>query len=211
MQKKDKINVDNAEYDSCGVRIIAASDMPVSLWSGGRTTEIYIAPEGALYAERNFLFRISTAEVELEESDFTSLPDYNRLIASVSGTMRLSHGANGSEKLVLPRSTVYAFDGGIQTHCVGKARDLNLMLRKGAAEGELVFVDSGTELDLEPAANETMLLLSWKAEMPHFAQAGMQGCAARQTDSVRFSPFGLSERRFLIPIIGTADFQNGYY
>ena len=72
--------------------------------------------------------------------------------------MRLSHGANGSEKLVLPRSTVYAFDGGIQTHCVGKARDLNLMLRKGAAEGELVFVDSGTELNLEPAANETMLL-----------------------------------------------------
>lgn len=105
MQKKDKINVDNAKYDSCGVRIIAASDMPVSLWSGGRTTEIYIAPEGALYAERNFLFRISTAEVELEESDFTSLPDYNRLIASVSGTMRLAHGANGSEKLVLPRST----------------------------------------------------------------------------------------------------------
>ena len=45
MQKKDKINVDNAKYDSCGVRIIAASDMPVSLWSGGRTTEIYIAPE----------------------------------------------------------------------------------------------------------------------------------------------------------------------
>ena len=39
----------------------------------------------------------------------------------------------------------------------------------------------------------------------------MQGCAARQTDSVRFSPFGLSERQFLIPIIGTADFQNGYY
>lgn len=108
MQKKDKINVDNAKYDSCGVRIIAASDMPVSLWSGGRTTEIYIAPEGALYAERNFLFRISTAEVELEESDFTSLPDYNRLIASVSGTMRLAHGANGREKLVLPRSTVYA-------------------------------------------------------------------------------------------------------
>lgn len=158
MQKKDKMNVDNAKYDSCGVRIIAASDMPVSLWSGGRTTEIYIAPEGALYAERNFLFRISTAEVELEESDFTSLPDYNRLIASVSGTMRLTHGANGSEKLVLPRSTVYAFDGGIQTHCVGKARDLNLMLRKGAAEGELAFVESGTELDLEPAANETMLL-----------------------------------------------------
>ena len=42
MQKENKINVDNAKYDSCGVRIIAASDMPVSLWSGGRTTEIYI-------------------------------------------------------------------------------------------------------------------------------------------------------------------------
>ena len=56
MQKENKINVDNAKYDSCGVRIIAASDMPVSLWSGGRTTEIYIAPEGALTLSAIFFF-----------------------------------------------------------------------------------------------------------------------------------------------------------
>ena len=44
--------------------------MPVSSWSGGRTTEIFIFPVGERYSDRNFLFRISTAEVELDSSDF---------------------------------------------------------------------------------------------------------------------------------------------
>ena len=56
MQKENKMNVDNAKYDSCGVRIIAASDMPVSLWSGGRTTEIYIAPEELFTLSAIFFF-----------------------------------------------------------------------------------------------------------------------------------------------------------
>lgn len=116
--------------------------MPVSNWSGGTTTEICIWPEGAKYAEREFLFRISTAKVELEESDFTSLPDYMRLIAALDGGMLLTHG-NDETAEILPLSTVHRFDGGIPTHCVGKARDLNLMLRKGKADGELRFIEKG--------------------------------------------------------------------
>lgn len=158
MQKKDNTSTVSVQSDSRGVKFIAAAEMPVSLWSGGKTTEICIFPNGAVYAERSFLFRISTAAVELCESDFTPLPDYNRLIASISGTMRLSHEKNGAETVVSPRSTVYAFDGGIPTHCLGKARDLNLMLRKGAATGEMMFVDDGTELDIEPAESETVVV-----------------------------------------------------
>ena len=56
-----------------------------TLWSGGTTTQMAIAPEGAVYADRDFLWRFSSAKVELEHSDFTPLPDYVRLIAVLHG------------------------------------------------------------------------------------------------------------------------------
>ena len=39
-----------------------------TLWSGGTTTQMAIAPEGAVYADRDFLWRFSSAKVELEHS-----------------------------------------------------------------------------------------------------------------------------------------------
>ena len=71
----------------------------VSKWSGGTTTQVAIAPEGAVYADRDFLWRISSASVDLDESDFTALPDYHRWISTLEGRMTLSH--QGGEKIVL--------------------------------------------------------------------------------------------------------------
>ena len=58
-------------------------------WSGGTTTQLAIAPEEAVYAERDFLWRLSSAQVELEHSDFTPLPDYNRLISVLNWSLKL--------------------------------------------------------------------------------------------------------------------------
>ena len=62
-----------------------------SAWSGGATTEIQIMPEGSRYADREFLWRLSSATVEVEESTFTALPDYDRLIMMLEGEMDLCH------------------------------------------------------------------------------------------------------------------------
>ena len=43
----------------------------VSQWTGGKTTQLAISPKEAVYADREFLWRLSSATVELEESDFT--------------------------------------------------------------------------------------------------------------------------------------------
>ena len=104
-------------------------------WSGGLTTQLGIAPEGAVYADRDFLWRLSSATVEDVESDFTSLPDYERLISTLEGTIQLSH--NGGEKLTLDPYEVHRFDGGDNTHSWGCCRDFNLMLRKGRCEGRM--------------------------------------------------------------------------
>lgn len=108
-------------------------DYIVSQWSGGATMQIAISPRNAVYANRDFLWRVSSASVDLEESTFTPLNDYHRWIAPIKGNMRLFH-ANGSSA-TLPPYSVYQFDGALPTHSQGRCTDFNLMLRKSKAYG----------------------------------------------------------------------------
>lgn len=152
---------------------VEKQDMPVSRWSGGTTTEIAIFPEGAAYKERDFIFRVSTAEVEIDESDFTDLPDYDRIIASIDGAMELTHALRGGEKTVIvePQKTVHEFDGGVPTHCIGRARDLNLMLRKGSAEGGLRFLKNGESVLLPLTPRDYAIVYEFSSGMARIAHA----------------------------------------
>ncbi len=117
---------------------LSEDDYKVSTWSGGKTTELAIAPEGAVYADRDFLWRLSSATVDLDESDFTELPDYDRLITPLDGVMTLTH--NGGEPIELNPGDVDGFDGAWHTHSVGRCTDFNLMLRKGQCDGQITVL-----------------------------------------------------------------------
>ena len=132
-------------------------DYTTSRWSGGETTELLIRPRGALYARRAFLFRVSSATVELAESAFTALPDYDRLIATLEGEIDLVH--DGGEKLRLVPYQVHAFDGGSETVSFGRCRDFNLMLRKGKASGSLQPLSVGAAAPCLLAADTQTALL----------------------------------------------------
>lgn len=121
-------------------------DYVCSTWSGGTTTQISIAPEGVLYADRNFLWRLSSATVDLEQSDFTALPDYNRYIATLEGEIDVVH--NQGEPIHLAPYKIHAFDGGAETKSFGRCRDFNLMLRKGQCEGLLESVCTEGSVDV---------------------------------------------------------------
>ena len=43
--------------------------------------------DAVVYADRDFIYRVSSATVDLEVSDFTALPDYNRLISVLDGDL----------------------------------------------------------------------------------------------------------------------------
>ncbi|MEF9954725.1 MAG: HutD family protein [Clostridium sp.] len=118
------------------IQLLQARDYKTTEWSGGTTTELSIAPEDSIYADRDFEWRLSSATVDVEESEFTALPDYNRVIMTLKGGIRLSH--NKGEWLELPEFTPHYFDGGDSTVSVGKVIDFNLMLRKGVCTGEVV-------------------------------------------------------------------------
>lgn len=116
-------------------KLLKQSDYHTTRWSGGTTTQLAIAPEWARYADRDFLWRISSARVELEHSDFTPLPDYDRFLAVLAGELELKVG--GEARTPLPRLIVRSFDGGVPTQFWGRCTDFNLMVRKGQGLGTM--------------------------------------------------------------------------
>lgn len=122
---------------------LTEKDYKVGLWSGGSTTELFIWPEGADYGRREFTLRVSSARVDLEESDFTPLMGVIRYITPLTGGFTLTHP--GCEPLVMgPLSEPYRFSGEIPTHCVGKATDFNLMLK--GVNGEMTLCEADWHL-----------------------------------------------------------------
>jgi len=112
---------------------LTPADYVTTQWSGGATTQLAIAPKGAVYADRDFLWRLSSATVELDESDFTPLPAYDRVISTLRGDMVLAH--NGGERLTLHPYEIHDFSGADDTHSWGRCTDFNLMLRRGQCRG----------------------------------------------------------------------------
>jgi len=129
-------------------------------WQGGVTTQLAIAPEGAAYAGRAFLWRLSCAQVELDHADFTPLPGYNRLMSVLKGSLEIKVGEG--ERYFLPPCQVCAFDGGTPVKSWGRCTDFNLMMRKGACDGTVqsLALDPGAALSVTAA-------LTAGAEFPH--------------------------------------------
>ena len=114
-------------------KLLTKEDYVTTTWSGGTTTQLAIAPEGAVYADRDFLWRLSSAGVELEHSDFTPLPDYNRLISVLHGELEMKIGDGA--RFGLEPFTLRSFDGGVPVESCGKCTDYNLMVRKDKCQG----------------------------------------------------------------------------
>lgn len=100
-----------------------------SNWTGGRTKELAIFPEESKYLDRNFIWRLSSATVETEESDFSKLPDYDRVLMVLEGEVVLSY--EGQRVARLKELEQDRFDGAWKTKSFGKITDFNLMVRKG--------------------------------------------------------------------------------
>ncbi|WP_285768478.1 HutD family protein [Peribacillus sp. SI8-4] len=127
---------------SYSLKVIKKSEQITTLWSGGKTTQLAIYPEDGNYLKRDFKWRISTAEIEVDESLFTHLPGIKRIITILEGEMSLKH--KGKQEVHLFPFEQHRFDGGWETRSFGKVTDFNLMLAEGC-EGDLstIHLDDG--------------------------------------------------------------------
>lgn len=105
--------------------IRTSKDFNTINWSGGTSTQLFIFPLTADYQLRNFDFRLSTAKVEVEESNFTSLPGVSRKIMILDGEISIKHEGHYTKQL--KKFDVDEFEGDWKTSSVGKCIDFNLM------------------------------------------------------------------------------------
>lgn len=140
--------------------VIKKEQYKVSNWSGGTTTEIYLAPQDGSYAERRFDFRISSATVDSEESDFTPLANVKRYLTILEGEMDLTFRETENRKVNLKPYEVVEFSGDVPTHSVGRAKDFNLMLK--GCEG-VMETFSGGGFSLEVPINTQVFVYSVEA------------------------------------------------
>ena len=110
------------------LKIFKTEENLTSNWSGGTTAQISIFPESSSYEKRDFIWRISSATVEAEESVFTQLPDFERILMVLEGEVVLSHKAERVSRLSQYQQD--RFKGASHTTSFGKIKDFNVMYRK---------------------------------------------------------------------------------
>lgn len=110
-----------------------------NVWSGGTTVELFVFPSEASYARRDFRFRLSSATVDTETSEFTSLPGISRKLMLLSGNLTVHH--EGHHSRTLKKFEVDQFEGDWKTSSIGQCTDFNLMT-SGNTRGNI----SGMEL-----------------------------------------------------------------
>lgn len=129
------------------IKIIRKGENKISTWSGGTTTQLYIYPESAIYAEHNFRWRLSSAKVVADESVFTPLPRISRILMIIEGEVFIEH--QGHHSTTLKAFEKDSFSGDWTTRCVGKATDFNLMTDKECSGSMDSFsIDAGEKKEV---------------------------------------------------------------
>lgn len=129
------------------IRLIRKEDQPKGTWAGGTTTQLAIGPEGADYASRRFEWRISSARVDLDASDFTPLPGFRRILMILEGNVHLTH--EGVREIHLAPFEQDVFEGAWRTRSRGRCVDFNLMTAEGwtGSVAALCSPDGKTRID----------------------------------------------------------------
>lgn len=139
-------------------KILKKADYTTTQWSGGDTTELYIYPEDANYQKRDFQFRLSSATVNVEKSEFTKLEGVSRKLMLLSGEMELVHKDKYNKKLMPFEQD--SFMGDWNTESYGQATDFNLMTRLNCT-GELEHIkispNSESLLELKAVEGKTVI------------------------------------------------------
>lgn len=121
--------------------ILSPPHFLTSQWSGGSSTQLYIFPANATYAERDFELRISTAKVEVGESTFTTLPGVHRKLMILDGEITITHEGQYSKQL--KPFDLDTFNGDWKTTALGTCTDFNVMTT-GQQQCELYHLAMGS-------------------------------------------------------------------
>jgi environmental stress-induced protein Ves len=128
-------------------RVLTPADYRRTAWKngGGRTTEVVVYPPRADL--EGFIWRVSVADVA-RDGPFSTFPGVDRTLVLLAGAGFSLTGGDVPLELRAQYEPV-TFAGDVALECRlhdGAVRDFNLMVRRGAARGELSVVreEAGT-------------------------------------------------------------------
>ncbi|MGN9166258.1 HutD/Ves family protein [Tissierellaceae bacterium HCP3S3_D8] len=112
-------------------KVIKKEDFTTTKWAGGETTQLAIYPEDAIFSEKDFLWRISSATFTSTESKFSDFSGYQRYILPLEGKLSVYHDGLYNRKL--DRYEVEYFDGSWNTYSENTmdCRDYNFIVKNG--------------------------------------------------------------------------------
>ena len=131
------------------ITLLKSNDFQVSDWSGGKTKQLYLSPPTGHYGKRDFDYRLSTATVELAESQFSDLSGFHRILMSLDHALHL-HNASRQEETVLAPFTPYVFEGSDSITSRGTCTDFNLIY-SDHYQGQMLAISDREELSQDEA------------------------------------------------------------
>lgn len=136
-------------------KTIKKEDFITTKWAGGETSQLAIYPEDAIFSEKDFLWRISSAIFSSTESNFSNFSGYQRYILPLEGKLSLYH--QGLYNRELDKYEVDYFDGHWNTSSRNTmdCMDYNFII-KGGNIGKLQILKEGDEYILKGSQIITM-------------------------------------------------------
>ncbi len=115
-------------------------------WAGGETTQLAIYPDNAVFSNKDFLWRISSATFTSTESTFSDFTGYQRYILPLEGELNLKH--NGLYERILKKYDVEFFDGSWTTFSKNTldCRDYNFIVKNGCLSKMQILSDGNEYL-----------------------------------------------------------------
>lgn len=121
------------------IRLLSKKDSKASIWSGGLTYEYMIYPETASYANRDFVFRISSATIEQEPSAFTKFKGYYRYLVMLDNYL---HIEVNKEKKIYEKYEIIEFNSDDEVTSYTKGVDFNWMVSEKIRHHKLKITHS---------------------------------------------------------------------
>jgi environmental stress-induced protein Ves len=142
------------------MKIVTEADFLISDWSGGKTTQLFIFPEGTTLSGRDFDWRISSAVIETEESDFTPFEGYERILIPLKGKLEMEHQTpNGIIQQNVTQFELARFSGSWPTKGKGKLTDFNLIFKPNYhPKVQISYFTGETRTNLEEMTSVLFLL-----------------------------------------------------
>ncbi|KAF2081695.1 HutD family protein [Flavobacterium sharifuzzamanii] len=117
-----------------------------SIWSGGLTYEYIIYPKTAIYADRDFGFRISSATIEEVPSEFTKFKGYHRYLVMLDNELDVEIN---KEKKAYEKYEIMEFNSDDEVTSFTKGTDFNWMVSEKISNHKLEIANGNQNCNAE--------------------------------------------------------------